>query len=678
MRFSPSCVTSALWKAGALRACSGSARDGFSAATAGGRDGGGPSAVPSAAVRVCSREPHSAACFSDSYIRLVYASLSRRGVVTAEQRRVCFDTLPLFESLHSRRHTTPPHEWWRAVQDFSRSVGAVLGRSDEVPTLQAVAAPPPLQPGEDRAALNRAVWELLDTCFVDQAQADGSTADALAAWLRRNHGAVLSDVPTTGSLAAVLSRVVPACARAPRPEEVPEYWPALGLLTACGWTRCAQELLHQHSAWADWRLRKPAAKPLVAVLEALERLVMHAPHGEALGAHSHAQAWRTAVHSTLASPSLWADVEGSATGQGARQVVAIMAGDQDVVMEACEQATWVELFVALLCRVHSSASTPRDLVRLAAACMGRKQVLARGPTVLDELLVAALARDAPEVVRLCASGLDAWMSAHVPDVLSASPDAYELVHTPVASATHGAITLSSWYRLQYAASCAATPALLHVACEYYAAAGPQGAKALHALLCGVSDEGDPDMQMRAYALARQLGSGTTASHVCAAAGATAEATGALGEAIQWYICGDLPDRLAALVDRILQPHPWGAPDPSVVASCLDSAFHVQFAACPCHSSHTPCTPQALDPWATTRPALSRSCRTGRPCTRPWMPHGAHPASRPASTRRLRFGLCVCCSQQTTSPVSAGLRPCSQRCLSSRVLAVWWAQRTQPS
>ena len=516
---------------------------------------------------------------------------------------MCHETLPLFASLHLRRHTTPPHEWWRAVLDFSRSVGVVLGRSDEVPTLQGVSAPAPSQPADDRAALHRAVWELLDTCFVDQAVADGSTADALAAWLRRNHGAVLSDVPTPGSLAAVLSRVVPACSSAARPEEVEEYWPAMGLLAACGWTRCAQELLHQHSAWADWRLRTPAAKPLVAVLEALERLLMHAPHGEALGAHSHAQAWRSAVLSTLASPSLWADVEGSATERGARQVVAIMAGDQEAVMAACEQATWVELFVALLCRVHSSCCTPRDLVRLAAACMGRKHVLNRGPTVLDELLVAALARDAPEVVRLCASGLDAWMSAHVVEVLSASPDAYELVHTPVASASQGTVTLSAWYRMQYAAACAANPALLHVACEYYAAAGPQGTKALHALLCAVSEEGDPDRQLRAYGLARQFGSGATASHVCAAAGSTAEAAGALGEAIHWYIRGDLPAKLAALVDSILPPQPWGAPDMTVVTSCLDSAL---LAPCAVHRA-SPLTPTHHRHWTGGRPP-SRPCR----------------------------------------------------------------------
>lgn len=503
-----------------------------------------------------------------------------RGIVTAEQRRVCHDTLPLFVSLQAKRNTTAPHEWWRAVHDYSRAVNVVLGRCDDVWTLQSVAGASPIAPAfnpSTKLDLNRAVWELLDTCFVDQARGDGLAADALASWLRRNYGAVLADVgsqgqPGDGSLVAVLRRVVPACACAPRPEEVSEYWPAVWLLVACGWTSCALELLQQHSAWADWRLRKPAAKPLVAALEALERLLAHAPHGDGTQTHGHTQAWHTAVVSTLGAAPLWANVEGTATGEGVRRAVAILAGDQDTVQDACAQASWVELFVALLSHVFPSSTTPRDLVRLAAACMGRKNVLTRGPTMLEELVVAALARDAPEVIRICATGLDAWMNAHILDVLSASLDANELVYTPLPTATHGTISVVAWYRMQYAAACAASPPLLHVACTYYAAAGVQGAQALHALLCAVGDEDDSNRQIQAYSLAQQFGDAAAAAHVCVSAGASAEASGALGEAIQWYIRGDRQDKLAALADNIMPPHPWQAPDAVMVTSCLDSTF----------------------------------------------------------------------------------------------------------
>lgn len=492
---------------------------------------------------------------------------------------MCHDTLPLFQQLQTRRSSTPAHDWWRAVHDFSTAVSVVLGRSDEAPTLASVTASAAQRAQSatdagDWLDLNRAVWELLDTCFVDQARGDGSVADALASWLRRNYVAVFADAPCEGSLAPALHRLVPACASAPRPEEVPEYWPTLALLVACGWTGCALELLQQHSAWADWRLRKPAAKPIVAVLEALERLLVHAPHGEGTRAHGHTQAWRAAVVSTLGAANLWTDVEGTRTGEGARRVVAILGGDQDAVLEACADASWVELLVALLCHVHPSCSTPRDLVRLAAACMGRKHVLERGPTMLEELLVAALGREAPEVIRICATGLDAWMNAHVPDILSASSDAYDLVHTPLPTAARGAVSVTAWYRMQYADACAANPPLLHVACAYYAASGSQGAQALHALLCAAGDAVDTSRQMQAFSLAQHYGDAGAAAHVCIAAGASAEASGALGEAIQWYIRGDRPEKLAALVDCILPPHPWQAPDTTLVTSCLDSIGQV--------------------------------------------------------------------------------------------------------
>jgi len=497
----------------------------------------------------------------------------RWGALSAAQRAIAHDTLPLFSALLEALKSQP-RDRWLAVLEYSRAVGLVLGRPQTVElTLESA--------GQDGGthALNLAAWELLEACFVDQAPVRGSLAGSLVAWIQRN-GPAASTRDQQPSLASALRRLLAAADAAPRPEELAEFWPIAARLVALGWTRACCELLQRHSVWGEWRLRKPSAQPTVAAIEAVERLLARAPQPGAAEAQLRLQEWRGAVAALLAASHVWAPLAGSATGEGLRSLVRVLAGEEEAIVSAA--VGWRELFFAQLCHVYPLSSSRRELLRVAAASMSRMRVQAQTLAPLDEVLMACIDGDAAECVRICSAHLDSWFNAHAPDLLAAGGGAAEaLVCSPLPGGDGSSVM--QWYRLEYATACAAAPALQHVAAEYLAACGPAGGACLRraqtAKLTWPVEEAlraifrapgaDERAALRTLALARRFAPPEVAADVCAAKGKAAEVAGSFGCSLQWYRRGDCAAGLSRILDQgLLRQCPWAAPEPSRMSALL--------------------------------------------------------------------------------------------------------------
>ena len=484
----------------------------------------------------------------------------RRRTLDAEQRRVAHCTLPHFNELLAKaiQATVPQADWWSDVYQFSRAVAKVLGRSDE-----GSLHPSPVLSSQQ--ALNLACWELLEVCFVEQGRVSGSLSLSLVRWLHLNE-CVASD--GDACVGPTLRRVQQACASAPRPEEVPGYWSVAAQLVALGRYACAVDMLRLHSVWAEWSLRKPSAAPAVAALNMTERLLLHAPPPGC--PEAHAQGWRQALAEALTSPDIWDRVGGTPTGDGVQALLRILSAE-DAALEA-HTSSWVELLVAQLRHSHASTSAPRDLLRLARACIARKGG-APERVPLQAMLLASLERDAAECVRLCSEHLDAWFNAHAPELLAAAgPDASELVRSPLPGGDGRSV--AQWHRLEYAACCATSPALTHLAAEYCAAAGDVGAGALRELLLRAARGGDDLLKLQLVSVARRHGLDDVEHMLSASAGVAAEATDSFGAAAAWFAqCGDGGVKLQQLAARKLPSQPWRAPDeqPAILRSMGEEA-----------------------------------------------------------------------------------------------------------
>jgi hypothetical protein len=496
-------------------------------------------------------------------------------VLSGEQRRVAHETLPLFVSLQARLTAAPPEEWWQHVLPYSRQVSHVLGAGVEAArfgcgpsSATETASASGLPPAYGALALNRAAWELLSACFVEQGRDGRSVAQSLVAWLARNADAATDSDACAGP---ALRRVALAAAGAPRPEEVPGFWAAAAQATSLGDYASAASLLSLHSVWADWRLGKPSAAPLVDVLDAAKALLTaQGPPGLP---DAQLAAWRQRqAADVLCAGELWARVGGSATGEGVRTLLRALAADEAVLRASC--ANWVELTAALLQHVHGGARAPRELVRVADAARACKPPLAASRALLDALLPAALARDAATCVLLCSERLDVWFCAHAVDLLAAcGPEARALLCEPQQQGGHSdnGRTIAQRYRLEYAA--AAAPGMLHVAAQYCASAGRPGAAALRQLLArAAAPGGDETHRLQLLAVARRHGMHAAARQLCIAAAAAAEAAGEAGCAAAWLArAGDAGAGLGRLASRKLPAQPWRAPEPHAALALLDSA-----------------------------------------------------------------------------------------------------------
>jgi hypothetical protein len=130
------------------------------------------------------------------------------------------------------------------------------------------------------------------------------------------------------------------------------------------------------------------------------------------------------------------------------------------------------------------------------------------------------------------------------------------------------------HRLEFAACCAASPALTYLAAEYCAAAGDIGAGALRELLLRAAGDGDDLLLQQLVSVARRHGLGDVELMLSTAAGVSAEAAGSLGAAAAWFArCGDGGLKLQQLAAKKLPSQPWRAPDeqPAILRSMGEEA-----------------------------------------------------------------------------------------------------------
>jgi hypothetical protein len=316
-------------------------------------------------------------------------------------------------------------------------------------------------------------------------------------------------------------------------------------------------------------------------VETVERLFSLAPEPGASGPEAAARrlSWRAAVAAALAAEDMWAPLADSATGEGLYSLVRILAGEEEALVRAT--SNWRELFSALLCHVYPQHSSPRDLMRIAAACIARHSRVSPPPAPtgpLDELLLCSLECDAAQCLRLCAAQLDGWFCCHAAPLLAAAgPAQHALLFSPLPGGDGRSV--AQFFALEYGAACAATPSLRHASFAYLKAAGAQGERAMLRLLRQLP--GDNRAVLRDVALARRYAGEEAAGGVCRAAGERAEAANALGQALLWYsrggvACGAALDRL---VQRQLVPtERWTLPEPAICAA-LELSFAPAEAAC---------------------------------------------------------------------------------------------------
>ena len=276
----------------------------------------------------------------------------------AEQRRVLHEVQPLYTALQALEPTL------ENILEYSRTVGAVLGRQPDPETAEAAVIC-----SSDALALQRALWECLEAAFVLAPNAAVSTAAVLCLWHRRN-ARVCNPGPDGAPCA--LERLLPALSTLARAEDAPGFWAVVTQCAALGWGGIAAQILSFHSVWVDGRLRKPAARATILALSAVDRLLRAMPPGGATG--DDVSAWRALLRSTLDDTALW---QGPPDRDGdALQAVLRAANGDDATLVAATSC-WVELlgercsvtvwFVLTPSVSHSCARALHTRVAAAAA-----------------------------------------------------------------------------------------------------------------------------------------------------------------------------------------------------------------------------------------------------------------------------------------------------------------------
>ena len=496
-------------------------------------------------------------------------SLSR-GCLSHAERRLAYDSLPLYESL---------------VTDLL--AGAGPRRGDWIDRLRAYAAgvaalmAPLAVEGEDEEdeeavdelALERAAWDWTALLFAGGGRADGAAAADLAHWLA-SHEAVLV---TGDTLAAEAGRL----ATLPAPESDPSYWPTVARAAALGATAAAVDLLGAHSAWHDALAGGAGDERVSAALAALEPvglLLRRAPRlarAPARGARATAvsapdahqslpefmdarKAWLGAARALAANGELWgrAAAGDPATAAGSRSTLAVLCGEPAALADAACHG-WPELLVARA--LHGGGAGPRGPAEVAHAAARAAADGAAGASAdpaspaRDALLLGvadAAARGEPAgAAAALSAACGGWLLAHAAPLLGGPARGEPLPHAGMGAA--------EWHALDYAAALAGAPATRGAAARVLAlcpAAGRPVAAALAARAPGAvtaalaGDDGPVDDMVAACS---SIGLAGAAAGAARSAAAAAAAGGRLGAALAWCARAGDADRAGLISDMLL-------------------------------------------------------------------------------------------------------------------------------
>jgi len=414
------------------------------------------------------------------------------GCPSQNERRIAYDTLPLFKTLQRalKEAGKDRSSAGVAVLDFSRAVSDALANED---------------PGDEAAAetaREKALWDMLELFFATPRNPQGTAAEGLAQWLMRNQAALGGPHSPLAQQLDGLADFLPA-------EAAADYWECAARATAIGWVGAAVDVLCSHSAlqrYADSSTLRADVQAEIGILEPVVLLLRRMPRyarpegfdtaGRDFHDFTEFQQYRTnwveQCREFLQSEAEWSAAEAKApsTAKGLRAVLGVLAGSQPALVEATR--SWPELLVALLLHTQPAARPQLDLRPLLRRSRQLRDRADGGESAeppppplpplasLPEMLLEAAEGDAQSVVAtVAAAGCSPWFLAHAPLLMAASPRGHAALHAALPA--HGGDQVEA-YLLEYVAALAPHRATSRVAAEYLAWCPTHGAAAFERLL----------------------------------------------------------------------------------------------------------------------------------------------------------------------------------------------------
>jgi Nup85 Nucleoporin len=479
-----------------------------------------------------------------------------RGVLSAPQRRIAYDTAGKFVELQRELHrsgiTGRSQQEWAKVLAFRKAVSSILESSDDTdPT-----------PEDIQASQERAIWDLISLFALDSqaTTTQGTSVPDLAQWLHSNAISLFG-----GPAASPLPRKLAASLQETAiPEAHPEYWPTLKRLVALGWIADAIEILGLHSAWLQWGStgEKPEIDSQVAVLEAATLLLRRMPSVRGRGASNgsttrefdslqecltYRNSWQQQCNAVLEDANLWDQCESNApeTAESVKNIIEILSGNQIAVTILTK--TWAELLVAKILHIHPGLQTLAELRQLLHDCIEERALSRELDHVLAAVLDACCEGDAQTALRACSVLASDWLMAHIPTILAAHPSGSSLLSRELA---HLGTHQIEFYALEYAAALAPHASTWPLAASYLSWCETYGQSGFHALVERLPfDAANPALAFKASELCLEQGLKSLEALVLKNQGTACWQQGHLGGALTWLT----KIRDIERIDEILKP-----------------------------------------------------------------------------------------------------------------------------
>lgn len=460
------------------------------------------------------------------------ASQIRWGTLEEEQKRIAYDSLPIYSELRAILQDAPQAEW-RLLQKTAcaRLAGLLPSPSRRAPGDELI----------QELSADRTVWELLQI-IVGSADDTRALTEELGAWLRRNLAALQGQGAAWQDPDQLCERLEASSVPA---QSSPDFWPAVLKAAALGWTDDALQLIGLHPAWLNQHatLHDPIIVAQLSILEPALLLLRTMPRwGQdsslATWAHlqSRRQQWQTAIVQLTQNAGLWeaaaqADAD---TMHGIRTMLDILLGSPDAVREAT--STWLERLLAFMHHVYPGLLLEGQFGMLVDQCYESLPPASGTLELAFALLQAASEGDLHTIVNRCSNAVGDWFMCHVLDLLALHPAGPALLEQSLPGTGS---TVGEFYTLQYAAALASTPSMWSVAAQYLAWCPQHGAAAMRSLLERVplSPAGSlvPDEKLARHVLhyARLHDLPEAANSICRTAGAGLLAAGHTAAALPW-------------------------------------------------------------------------------------------------------------------------------------------------
>ena len=497
-----------------------------------------------------------------------------RGVLSAPQRRIAYDTagkfLELQQALHQNDHSNNHHQDWAAVSTFSSAVSTILQVSDDDDD------DTELTPEGIQTSKERALWDLISLFAVDpRATQTAAAIPDLPRWLRSNAIALAgspSAAPLPRDLLATLQQTA-------LPETHLQFWPTVHRIVALGWVEDALTVLGLHSAWLQWGSSSsggggeiPEIDAQVAVLEAATLLLRRMPSVKGRGASGggttrefdsleeclrYRASWQQQCVALLEDEQLWERCIAVApeTASNVERVVRQLAGggrkDDDDGNEDEIQFTknWAELLVARLVHVHPERQSLAELRQVLHSCLQQKSPPNEFHHVLAAVLDACCDGDPQTAMRACSVIASDWLMAHIPTILAHHPGGASLLGREL---PHLGASQIEFYILDYSAALAPHATTWPLAASYLAWCDVYGQAAFSAVMERLPLQAvEPKLALKAAEICADQGAVEVAALIERVQGVLSWQGGLIGAAVTWLSKGGQAD--VERIDAVLKP-----------------------------------------------------------------------------------------------------------------------------